>query len=170
MKFVVFQINVVNYFGQAKHGSFTNPEKFDQRFESAAMAITAEFRLYHDVRRCALMLRRRAGKDKLGFWIDEFANQPCRTDTIDLRAGPDNPGFTLIFLGSQPSLSLRLSSSGFEQFCRPEESIELLATGAFEKVDIVYFLEAFVKLLQLVCECFWRRFPTSGGSDEKSQR
>ena len=36
MKFVIFQISVVNYFGQAKHGSFTNSEEVDQRFESAA--------------------------------------------------------------------------------------------------------------------------------------
>ena len=43
MKFAVFQIGVVNYFGQAKHGSFTNPKEFDQRFESAAISIMAEF-------------------------------------------------------------------------------------------------------------------------------
>src|SRR6516162_8143339 len=128
MKFVVFQTSVVNYFGQAKHGSFTNPEEFYQRFESAAVAIVAECRLYHDVRQCALMLRLCPGKDKFGFWIDEFVNQPGRTDTIDLRAGPSDPGFTLIFLGSQLSLSLRFPSIGFERFCRPEESLELLAT------------------------------------------
>ena len=39
MKLVVFQIRVVNDFGQAKHGSFTNAEEFDQRFESAAVEI-----------------------------------------------------------------------------------------------------------------------------------
>jgi hypothetical protein len=128
MKFVIFQISVVNYFGQAKHGSFTNPEEVDQRFETAAVAIVTEFRLYHDVRQCALMLRRCPGKDEFGFWIDEFVNQLGRTDTIDLRAGPGNPGFTLIFLGSQPSFFLRLSSIGFERFCRPEESLEILAT------------------------------------------
>ena len=128
MKFVVFQISVVNYFGQAKHGSFTNAEELDQRFESAAVAIVAEFRLYHDVRQCALMLRPCPGKDKFGFGIDEFVNQPGRTDTIDLKAGAGNPGFTLIFLGSQLSFSLRFSSVGFERFCRPEESLEFLST------------------------------------------
>src|SRR5208283_3708963 len=116
------------------------------------------------------MLRPCPGKDKFGFWIDEFVNQPSRTGTIDLRSGRDNPGSTLIFLGSQASFSLRLSSIGFERFCRPEESLQLLATSAFEKVDIVYLLEPLVKLLQLVGECFRRRFPSSGVPNEKSQR
>jgi len=128
MKFVVFQFSVVNYFGQPKDGSFTNPEEFDQRFESTAAAIVAEFRLYHDVRGCALVLCPRPGKDKFCSWIDEFVNQPRRTDTIDLRAGPSNPGFTLIFLGSQLSFSLRFSSIGFERLCRLEEPLQLLAT------------------------------------------
>src|ERR1700693_1630008 len=102
MKFVIFQISVVNYFGQAKHGSFTNGKEFDQRFESAAVAMAAEFRRYHDVRQCSLMLRRCPGKDELGFWIDEVVNQPGRTDTIDLGTRPGDPGSTLIFLVAWP--------------------------------------------------------------------
>src|ERR1700719_2232122 len=69
MKLVIFQSSVVNYFGQAKQGSFTNSEEFDQHFESAAVDMMAEFRLYHDVRQCSLMLRRCPGKDELGLWI-----------------------------------------------------------------------------------------------------
>ena len=74
MKFVIFQMSVVNCFGQAKHGSFTNAEEFDQRFESAPVDTVAEFRLYDDVRQCPLILRRCPGKDEFGFWIDEVVD------------------------------------------------------------------------------------------------
>ena len=47
MKFVIFQIGVVNDFGQAKHGSFTNTETFNQRLERAAIAMRTKLRVYH---------------------------------------------------------------------------------------------------------------------------
>jgi hypothetical protein len=46
IEFVVSQISVVNYFGQLQYRSFTNTEEVDQRFESAAVQIAAEFGLY----------------------------------------------------------------------------------------------------------------------------
>jgi hypothetical protein len=72
------------------------------------------------------MLRRCPGKDELGVWIDEIVNQPGRTYTIDLETGPDNPGFTLIILGSQPPFSLRRSSIGFERFRLLKELRDIL--------------------------------------------
>jgi hypothetical protein len=45
------------------------------------------------------MFFHRVGKDELGFRIDEVANQPGRTDTIDVWRGTGDPGSALIILG-----------------------------------------------------------------------
>jgi hypothetical protein len=47
MKFAIFQIGVVNDFGEAKHGSLTNTEPLNQRFHSTAIALVAKLRLDH---------------------------------------------------------------------------------------------------------------------------
>ena len=74
MEPVIFQIGVVNDFGQANHGSLANTKTFNQSFERAAGAVSTKLRIYHIVRQCSGMFRRRLGKDEFGFRIDEVVN------------------------------------------------------------------------------------------------
>ena len=73
------------------------------------------------------MFFHRVGKDEFGFRIDEVANQPGRTDTIDVRRRTGDPGSALIILGAQRFFLGRLCFIGLERFCFPEEPFEIIA-------------------------------------------
>jgi hypothetical protein len=47
------------------------------------------------------MFRRRVVKNKIGLRIDEVPDEPGRTDTIDLRVAPRNPGFTAVVFDAE---------------------------------------------------------------------
>src|SRR5438477_13077456 len=47
LKLPVFQVSVVNHFGDFPHGPIGNSESLDQRFESAVIAMMREFHVGH---------------------------------------------------------------------------------------------------------------------------
>src|ERR1700756_1908683 len=91
MKFVIFQIGVVNDFGHAKHGPLSNAKTFNQRFKSAAVAMMAKLGIYHSVPHSSFLLCGCLRKDEFCFGINKVADQPGRTNAIDFRAWTGDP-------------------------------------------------------------------------------
>jgi hypothetical protein len=74
MKLIVFQIRVVNEFSYSADRPVADTKTFDQRFESAAVAMMAEFDFEHVVGDSLRGLGRRIGKDEFGARIDKLAD------------------------------------------------------------------------------------------------
>ena len=96
LEFLILQVRVVNHFGDALHCFVSNAKAFDHRFKRAILAVVSKLHFNHVVGDSLWIGRwfRREDESRLG--VDKFADQPGRTDAIDLRARTRNPGFTAV--------------------------------------------------------------------------
>jgi hypothetical protein len=74
MKLLVLQIRVVNEFSYSANRPVSDPESFDQRFESAAVAMMAEFDFEHVVGDSLRGFGRRIRKNEFGARIDKLTD------------------------------------------------------------------------------------------------
>ncbi|MEA3147934.1 MAG: hypothetical protein QOI53_3530 [Verrucomicrobiota bacterium] len=85
MEFVVLQIGVMDQLGQPLHRPVPNAEAIDQGLERAMIAVMAELDIEHVVRDGLGVGGRLVPKNEFCFRIDEFPDEPGRSDTVDFR-------------------------------------------------------------------------------------
>jgi hypothetical protein len=83
MEFIVLQIGVMDQLGQPLRRAVANPEAIDQCLERAMVAVMTELDIEHVVRDGLRVGGRLVPKNEFCFRIDEFLDEPGRSDTID---------------------------------------------------------------------------------------
>ena len=75
----------MNQLGHPLDCSVANPESIDQCLERAMIAVMAELDIEHVVRDGLGVGGRLVPKNEFCFRIDEFPDEPGRSDTVDFR-------------------------------------------------------------------------------------
>src|SRR5947207_11071150 len=93
LEFLILQVRVVNHFGDALHRLVSNAKAFDHRFKRAILAVVSELHFKHVVGDGLWMGGRFRREDESRLGVDEFADQPGRSDAVNFRPRSRQPGF-----------------------------------------------------------------------------
>src|SRR5262249_49530896 len=133
LKLVIAQICIVNHFRDFADSFVLNSKSPDQRFKRAIVPIMREIALQHVESEHASVRSTFVPEDEFRVRIDEFADQPCRTDTIDLRPWPSEPDL----VAKIPPLELELRfrpGLSFLEF--PQKRLEIFRFGTVKKIGL----------------------------------
>jgi hypothetical protein len=140
LKLVVAQIGIVNHFRDFAGSFVLNSKSPDQRFERAIIPIVREIALQHVESERASVRTTLVPENEFRFRIDEFADEPCRTDTIDLRPRPSEPDSAAKISPLELRLRFRPGLS-FLEF--PQNHLEIFRFGAAKKICLSDFAKLF---------------------------
>src|SRR6202521_962502 len=87
------------------------------------------------------------GKHELRLRVDEFADQPCRPDAVNLRPWPCRPSLASVVFGIEAGQFLQRTSFGTSQ-----KHLRLLSAWALKKIDVANFTKPPGQPLQLRSE------------------
>src|SRR6266446_9812883 len=90
-KFFIVEIGVVNHLADFLHSLVPEVETFHERFEGAIVSAMRKITVKHVERDKPAAGRLFGRENKLRLGIDEFPDQPGRTNSIDFRTRTSNP-------------------------------------------------------------------------------
>src|ERR1700686_3094085 len=140
--FRVFQIGIVNHFTDFSDSFVIDGEAADQCFKRAAVAMMRELHVHHVEGDCFGWRGR--GKHELRLRVNEFADQPCRPNAVDLRPWPCRPRLAPVVLGIETGQFLQWTSFGAAQ-----KHLHLLPARTLKKIDVANFTKLPGQPLQL---------------------
>src|SRR5207248_10426233 len=121
----------MNHFGDFSDRLVLDAEASNQCFECAAIAMMGELYVHHVERKDLAIRRNYRGENKLSSRIDESADQPCSSDTVDFGTRSCQPGFAAVIFrveARQRFLPCAFSAS--------QQHLHVLSSRALKKIDI----------------------------------
>src|SRR5437773_1083496 len=144
----------MHHLGNFQNGLIRDSETLGQCFKSAVVAVVGKFHLKHIIGNSVAMIRWISVENKLGFRVNECANEPCRTHTVNFRTRPSEPSLAHEFLRGQRrrvfGFAAAQISSAFQKH------LGVLRSRAVKEINLTNFLELACQFFQVCRELFVR--------------